>query len=57
MKQDNVVFCSTKDYKFICPTSGSVLNSMKMLNVVFTTNVNSNGYIIKDEVNGFFLTG
>lgn len=57
MKQDNVVFLPTKDYKFICPTSGSVLNSMKMLNVVFTTNVNSNGYIIKDEVNGFFLTG
>jgi len=57
MKEDNVVFLPTKDYRFICPTSGSVLNSMKKLNIIFTNDVNSNSYIIKDSENGFFLTG
>lgn len=57
MHEDNVVFLPTKNYKFICPTSGSVLNSMKNLNIVFTNNVNSNECIINDHQNGFFLTG
>lgn len=57
MRKDNIVFLPTKDYRFICPTSGSVLNSMQFLNIVFTNNVNSNKFIVKDGFNGFFLTG
>lgn len=57
MCEDNVVFLPTKDYRFICPTSGSVLNSMKNLNIVFTNDVNSNAFVINNNQNGFFLTG
>lgn len=57
MCRDNIVFLPTKDYRFICPTSGSVLNSMNKLNTVFTNDVNSNGFIIQDKKTGFFLTG
>lgn len=56
MKKDNIVFLPTREYKYICPTSGSVLNSLKYLNIVFTNNVNSNSFIIDEGVNGFYFT-
>lgn len=55
MKEDNIVLLPTKNYRVINPTSGSILNSLKYLNIVFTTKANSNRFIINDKFNGFFL--
>ncbi|EHT0095679.1 glycosyltransferase, partial [Escherichia coli] len=57
MQQDNIILLPTKNYKVIKPTSGSVLNSLKYLNIVFTTKVNANECLISDKENGFFLQG
>lgn len=55
MKEDNIVLLPTKNYRVINPTSGSVLNSLKYLNIVFTTEANSNKFLINDQKNGYFL--
>ncbi|WP_441546135.1 glycosyltransferase [Citrobacter freundii] len=55
MREDNIVLLPTRNYKVITPTSGSVLNSLKYLNIVFTTQVNANQFLIKNNENGFFL--
>jgi glycosyltransferase involved in cell wall biosynthesis len=46
-----------QNYKFMYPTSGSILTALKHGKVVFTTNVNCNNELIEDNVTGFFLSG
>lgn len=46
-----------RNYGFFYPSSGSILNSLKMGKVVFTNSVNTVPEIIEDGKNGFFLCG
>jgi len=54
--QNNIVILPTIDYKYICPTSGSVLNALQYGNVLLTTNANAITEIVKEGYNGFYLS-
>jgi len=44
-----------KEYKYYYPTSGSVINSLKLGKIVFTTQVNAINELIEDGKTGFIL--
>lgn len=56
LEQNNVVILPTIDYKYICPTSGSVLNALQYANTLVTTKANAIDEIVQDGYNGFYLT-
>lgn len=55
-KAKNVIL-PFKEYKLITPTSGSIINSLCLGKIVFSTNVNAVSELIIDGYNGFILTG
>lgn len=56
LEQNNIIILPTIDYKYICPTSASVLNALQYGNVLLTTKANAITEIVKDGYNGFYLT-
>jgi Glycosyl transferases group 1 len=46
-----------KNYRFFWPFSGSILYNLKMGKILFTNKVNAVPEIIKNGVNGFYLSG
>ena len=46
-----------KNYKFYCPASGSLLNSLARNKVILTNKANAITEIIEDRKNGLFLSG
>lgn len=51
------VFLPFQPYSYFYPASGSVINGLKRGRIVWSTPVNSVSELIKDGVNGLFLTG
>lgn len=51
------IFLPFKPYSYFYPASGSVINGLKRGRIVWSTPVNSVSELIKDGVNGLFLTG
>lgn len=49
------VFLPFKEYRYICPASGSVINSMRRGRIVWTNPVNSVPELIEDGTNGIFF--
>jgi glycosyltransferase involved in cell wall biosynthesis len=49
------VFLPFNEYKYICPTSGSVINSMRRGRIVWTNPVNGVPELIQDGKNGIFF--
>jgi len=56
-KKSAHVFLPFKPYPYYCPTSASVLDSLRRGRIVWTTDVNSVGETISPNVNGMFFSG
>lgn len=49
------VFLPFNEYKYICPTSGSVVNALRRGRIVWTNPVNSVPELVQDGTNGVFF--